>query len=95
MKSDTTTFEGTFDEFLPVIFAHIFPKNAHSCRSGNLCEGTYLIELPSKSRIMNSIKPQRVQYILRHFYYATMQKLCKFKALYRPEIQCNCHKDSP
>ena len=23
-----------------------------------------------------------------------MQKLCKFKALYRTEIQCNCHKDT-
>ena len=25
--------------------------------------------------------PNRVQHILRHFYYATMQKLCKFEAL--------------
>ena len=46
----------------------------------------YLIEWPSKSRIKNSIKPHRVQYILRHFYYATMQKLWKFEALFRPEI---------
>ena len=26
------------------------------------------------------------------FYYTTMQKLCNFDALYRPEIQCKCHK---
>ena len=24
-----------------------------------------------------------------------MQKLCKFEALHRLEIQCYCHKDSP
>ena len=44
---------------------------------------------------MNSIKPQRVQYTLRHFYNATMQKLRKFEAVYRPETQYKCHKDSP
>ena len=33
-----------------------------------------------KSRIRNSIKPHRVQYIIRHIYYTTMQKLCKFEA---------------
>ena len=33
--------------------------------------------------------------IVRHFYYKTMQELCKFEALYRPEIECKCHKDSP
>ena len=32
--------------------------------------------------------------ILRHFYYTTMQKLCRFGALSRPENQCKCHKDS-
>ena len=56
---------------------------------------TKLIEWPSKLRIKNSVKPHRVQYILRHFYYTTMQKLCNFEALYRPEIQCKCHKGSP
>ena len=28
-------------------------------------------------------------------YYTTMQKLCEFEALYRPEIQCKCHKGNP
>ena len=54
-----------------------------------------IIEWPSKLRINNSVKPHRVQYILRHFYYTTMQKLCNCEALYRPEIQCKCHKGSP
>ena len=54
-----------------------------------------ILEWPSKSRIMNSIKPHRVQHILRHFYYTTMQKLCEFEALSKPENQCNCHKGSP
>ena len=44
-------------------------------------------------KIKNSIKPYRVQYILRNFYYISMQKLPKFEALFKPEIQCNCHKD--
>ena len=56
---------------------------------------TRVAHWPSKSRINNSIKPHRVQHVLRHFYYTTMQKLCNFEALYRPEIQCKCHKDSP
>ena len=42
-------------------------------------------------KIKNSIKPHRVQHILRHFYYTTIQKLCKFEALYWPEIQYKCH----
>ena len=46
-------------------------------------------------KIKNSIKPYRVQHILRHFYYTTMKQLCKFEALSRPEIQCKCHKDNP
>ena len=55
----------------------------------------YVLELPSISRIKNSIKLNRVQHILRHIYYATMQKLCKFEALYMPEIQCKSHKGNP
>ena len=39
------------------------------------------------------IKPHRVQHILRHFNYTTMQKLRNFEALHRPEIECKCHKD--
>ena len=37
-------------------------------------------------RIKNPIKQNGVKHILRHIYYATMQKFCKFEALYRPEI---------
>ena len=55
----------------------------------------FTLEWPSISRIKNFIKPNRVQHILRHIYYATMQKLCKFEALYRPEIQCKSHKGNP
>ena len=55
----------------------------------------YIIEGPLISRIKNSFKLHRVYHILRHFYYTTMQKLCEFKALYRPEIQCKCHKGNP
>ena len=52
------------------------------------------LEWLSKSRIRNSIEPHRVQYIIRHIYYTTMQKLCKFEALSRQENQCKCHKGS-
>ena len=46
-----------------------------------------------ESRIpLNHIK---FQHILRNFYNTTMQKLCEFEALYRPEIQCKCRKGSP
>ena len=45
--------------------------------------------------IKNSIKPNRVQHIPRHIYYATMQKLCKFEELYTLEIQCKSHKGNP
>ena len=31
---------------------------------------------------LNSIIPNRVQHILRHNYKSTMEKLCKFDALY-------------
>ena len=55
----------------------------------------YLLERPSISWIKNSIKPNRVRHILRHIYYATMQKLCKFEALYSPENQCKSHKGNP
>ena len=55
----------------------------------------FILERPSISWIKNSIKPNRVQHILRHIYYATMQKLCKFEALYRPKIQCKSHKGNP
>ena len=55
----------------------------------------YIIEWPSISRIKNSIKPNGVKHILRHIYYATMQKLSKFEALYRPEIQCKSHNGNP
>ena len=34
----------------------------------------------------NSIKPQRVQYIVSYFYYATMQKLSKFETLSSQKI---------
>ena len=47
----------------------------------------YVLEWPSKSRINNYIKPHRVQYILRNFYYTTMQKLCKFEALHKMVIR--------
>ena len=54
-----------------------------------------VVERPSISWIKNSIKPNRVQHNLRHIYFATMQKLCKFEALYMPEIQCKSHKGNP
>ena len=54
-----------------------------------------LLELPLISRIKISFKRHGVYHILRHPYYTTMQKLCEFEALYRPEIQCKCHKGSP
>ena len=55
----------------------------------------YIVEWPSLSRIKNSIEPNRVQHILRHIYYATMQKLCKFEAIYAPEIQFKSDKGDP
>ena len=45
--------------------------------------------------ILHRYYSDRVQHLLRHFYYTTMQKLCEFEALYRPEIQCKCHKGNP
>ena len=54
-----------------------------------------LLEWPSLSRIKNSIKSNKVQHILRHIHYATMQKLCKIAALYGQEIQCKSHKGNP
>ena len=42
---------------------------------------SYFTEWPSISRIKNSIKLYWVQYILRNFYYTTMQKLCEFEVL--------------
>ena len=42
-------------------------------------------------KIKNSIKPHRVQHILRPFYYTPIQKLCTFEA----ENHYKCHKDSP
>ena len=53
------------------------------------------LEWPSISKIKNSNKPLWVQYILRHFYYTTMQKLRKFEALSWPKNQCKCHKGNP
>ena len=41
----------------------------------------YIVEWPSISRIKNSIKPNRVRHILRHIYYATMQKLFNAKVI--------------
>ena len=38
--------------------------------------------------------PHRIQHILGQFHYTTMQKLCNFKALYKPQIQYKCHKDT-
>ena len=76
--------------FMAKINKHVWHYGLHRNHSnGNL------IERPSVSWIKNSIKPNRVQHILRHIYYATMQKLCKFEALYRPEIQCKSHKGNP
>ena len=54
----------------------------------------------SSTRVTINIKDEESiistdQHIIRHFYYTTMQKLCKFEALYRPEIECKCHKGSP
>ena len=54
-----------------------------------------LLERPPISWIKNSIKPNRVQHILRHIYYATMQKLCKSEALSGPKNPYKSHKDSP
>ena len=51
-----------------------------------------ILEWPSESRIRNSIKPYRVQYIIRHFYYTTIQKLCKFEALSGQKINVNVIK---
>ena len=45
-----------------------------------------LLEWPSKSWRKNSIKPHQVQYILRHFYCTTMQKLSNIEELTRPKI---------
>ena len=33
-----------------------------------------------------------IQSILRHFYYTTVQTLCKYEGLSRPENQFKCHK---
>ena len=52
------------------------------------------IRVTLKLKIKNSIKPHRHQYIQRHFYYTTRQKLCKFEALSKSENPCNCYKDS-
>ena len=74
-----------------ILLLHIH-KSIHRFKTKPLY---YIVEWPSISRIKNSIKPHRVQHILRHIYYATMQKLCKFEVLYRPEIQCKSHKGNP
>ena len=42
-----------------------------------------------------SVKQHVVQLILRQFNCTTIQKLCKFKALFMTETDCKCHKGSP
>ena len=42
-----------------------------------------------------SIRKGLFKCTLRHFYFTTMQNLCKFEALYTPEIQCKSHKGNP
>ena len=67
-----------------------------SKKQNSMAANAWFIERPSISWIKNSIKQNRVKHILRHIYYAaSMQKLCKFEALYKPEIQYKSHKGNP
>ena len=75
-----------------------------------LCEIKSIILIYQKSHYLNLFRNSLVfeinsdfqesiiafhSFILKHFLNTTLQKLCKFEAMSRPENQCKCHKDRP